>query len=48
MEIWREVPGYDGWYECSNLGGVRSWRTVGIVDPIFNEGYDSGACDGPY
>lgn len=29
MEIWREVPGYGGWYECSDLGRVRSWRTAG-------------------
>lgn len=29
MEVWREVPGYDGWYECSDQGRVRSWRTPG-------------------
>ena len=29
MEIWREVPNYAGWYECSDLGRVRSWRTPG-------------------
>jgi hypothetical protein len=26
-EEWRDVPGYDGWYECSDLGRVRSWRS---------------------
>ncbi|QVW70525.1 NUMOD4 motif-containing HNH endonuclease [Myxococcus xanthus] len=26
-EEWRPVPGFDGWYEVSNLGRVRSWRT---------------------
>lgn len=29
MEIWREVPGYGGWYECSTAGRVRSWRSPG-------------------
>jgi hypothetical protein len=24
-EEWRPVPGYDGWYEVSNLGRVRSF-----------------------
>ena len=26
-EEWRVVPGFDGWYEASDLGRVRSWRT---------------------
>lgn len=26
-EEWRVVPGFDGWYEASSLGRVRSWRT---------------------
>jgi hypothetical protein len=26
-EEWRVVPGFDGWYEVSSLGRVRSWRT---------------------
>jgi hypothetical protein len=37
-ELWREVPGYGGWYEVSTLGRVRSYLTpargnqhVGIV-----------------
>ena len=25
-EEWREVPGFDRWYDVSNLGNVRSWR----------------------
>ena len=25
-EEWRVVPGFDGWYEVSSLGRVRSWR----------------------
>lgn len=27
VERWREVPGFDGWYEASDLGRIRSWRT---------------------
>lgn len=23
-EIWKDIPGYEGWYQVSNLGRVRS------------------------
>lgn len=23
-EIWKDVPGYNNWYQCSNLGRVKS------------------------
>lgn len=26
VNIWREVPGYGGWYEVSSQGEVRSWH----------------------
>lgn len=26
VEEWRPVPGYDGWYEVSDQGRVRSWK----------------------
>jgi hypothetical protein len=26
QEEWRVVPGFDGWYEVSSTGRVRSWR----------------------
>ena len=29
MEIWKDIPGYDGWYQVSNHGRVRSWRKYG-------------------
>ncbi|GAA1645606.1 hypothetical protein GCM10009700_35030 [Brevibacterium sanguinis] len=28
-EEWREIPGYDGWYEASSLGRIRSWSRGG-------------------
>lgn len=28
-EIWRVSPGFDDWYEVSDRGRVRSWRTPG-------------------
>lgn len=31
-EIWKEVAGYSGWYEVSDLGRVRSWRKTGRKD----------------
>lgn len=24
MEIWKDIPGYEGWYQVSSLGSVRS------------------------
>jgi hypothetical protein len=28
-EEWRAIDGYDGWYEVSSFGRVRSWHVVG-------------------
>lgn len=25
-EIWKDIKGWEGWYEVSNLGRVRSWK----------------------
>ena len=27
-EIWKDIEGYEGFYECSNLGRVRSLNRV--------------------
>ena len=27
-EVWKEIEGYDGWYEVSNKGRVRSWKST--------------------
>ena len=29
MEWWRDIPGYDGWYQINEHGQVRSWRMRG-------------------
>lgn len=29
-EEWRAIEGYDGWYEVSDHGRIRSWKTVGL------------------
>ena len=29
-EVWRPVPGFDGWYDVSGLGRVRSWRMTSV------------------
>lgn len=36
-EEWRLVPGFDGWYEASSLGLVRSWRTRAKLCTRANE-----------
>jgi len=28
-ETWKDVPGYDGWYQASDQGRVRSWHGRG-------------------
>lgn len=29
-EEWRAVPGFDGWYDVSSKGRVRSWRMTAV------------------
>lgn len=41
-EIWKDIVGYEGLYQVSNLGRVRSLKNgkVRIMKPFFNkEGY---------
>lgn len=45
-EEWRVVPGFDGWYEVSSFGNVRSWRTnsefrVRADEPRLRTGFDT-------
>ena len=33
VEVWKSIPGYEGWYEVSSLGRIRSiTRTINYVD----------------
>lgn len=29
QEIWKDIEGFDGWYQVSNKGNVRSWKCRG-------------------
>ena len=41
MEIWKEIPGYEGLYEVSNTGMIRSLRYNKIMIPNTNRcGYE--------
>lgn len=39
MEEWRDVVGYEGLYEVSNLGRVRSLYTGRVLSPGVSQGY---------
>lgn len=38
-EIWKDVPGYEGLYQVSNMGNVKSLRKDKIMSPAKNKGY---------
>ena len=44
MEIWKPVVGYEGFYEVSNLGNVRSlnWGNRGITKNIYLKPHNRG------
>ena len=41
IEIWKDVPGYEGKYQCSNLGRIKSFYNSGrFLKPAINsKGY---------
>ena len=39
MEEWKDVEGYEGLYQVSNQGNVRSLRTNKILKPMIWHGY---------
>ena len=44
QEIWKDIIGYEGLYQISNLGRVKSLKRVGrasdrILSPVNNRGY---------
>ena len=44
IEIWKDVEGYEGLYQVSNLGNVRSlnWRRLGIVRNLYLKPHNKG------
>jgi hypothetical protein len=39
VEVWRDVVGYTGRYEVSNLGNVRNYSTKKLLTPRIDDGY---------
>lgn len=39
MKIWKDVVGYEGYYEVSNTGEVRNSQTGHILSPGLSQGY---------
>ena len=39
MEVWKDVVGYEGYYEVSNIGNVRNSLTGHILSPGLSQGY---------
>ena len=39
MEIWKDIENYEGLYQVSNLGNVKSLRSNKILKPAFNKSY---------
>lgn len=39
-EVWRDIPGYENYYQVSNLGNVKSYRTCKVLKtPVASNGY---------
>lgn len=36
-EEWRDIPGYNGWYQISDWGRIRTWRANGARDARLKE-----------
>ena len=43
-EVWKDIEGYGGLYQVSNLGNVRStnWRRLGVVKNIYLKPHNRG------
>lgn len=43
-EIWKDVVGYEGYYQVSNLGNVKSlnWRNVGCAKNLWLKPHNKG------
>ncbi len=38
-EVWKDIEGYEGLYQISNLGNVKSLKNNIILKPLINKGY---------
>jgi len=36
QEIWKDVPNYEGIYQCSNYGRVKNFKTNKVLKPSIN------------
>lgn len=41
LEIWKDIPNYEGLYQASNLGNVQSFKNNKILKPYIIGGYHS-------
>lgn len=43
-EIWKDIPGYEGLYQASNRGNIRSlnWRKMNIVRNLYLKPHNKG------
>ena len=39
IEIWKDIPGYEGLYKVSSLGRVFGEKKKGLLNPFNNRGY---------
>lgn len=44
VEIWKDIDGYEGLYQVSNLGNVRSlnWKNTGFVRNLYLKPHNKG------
>lgn len=41
MEIWKDIPGYEGYYQSSNTGRIRRYGVKNIIKPmVTRDGYN--------
>lgn len=38
-EIWKDIPNYEGYYQASNLGNIRNYKTMRILKPYIIKKY---------
>lgn len=44
IEIWKDIDGYEGLYQVSNVGNVRSlnWRRLGLIRNLYLKSHNKG------